>query len=399
MATLPVITVDGPSGVGKGTISHMLADCLGWHLLDSGALYRVTGQACVLEGVSWDDEPAVADVARHLDIAFSLADNGEMLVAYKGVDVSAAIRTEEGGRGASTVAAIPAVREALFARQRDFLRPPGLVADGRDMGTVVFPDAPLKFFLTASAAERAERRYKQLLEKGESVSLPRLLADIQERDERDSSRSVSPLIPAEDAIVIFAAVVFLTMVIIYQVGMDDMYTVERYNSDKARWRTHCPGADAHKRTASARVAFENRCLATSTREARSRTQLSTSVGNQLGDSSQRRRSSKYWRGATAANRGLTSSALTSGDKHPASTRTSGFTSQIKLADVCVRARLQPPPKPKLVGATTSNTSTGSNPRRRRTSSASSLLSTTTTCVVGLSARTDATAAAVSAAPL
>jgi cytidylate kinase len=162
----------------------------------------VTGQACVIEGVSWDDDPAVADVARHLDVAFTLADNGEMLVAYKGVDVSAAIRTEEGGRGASTVAAIPAVREALFARQRDFLQPPGLVADGRDMGTVVFHDAPLKFFLTASAAERAERRYKQLLEKGESVSLPRLLADIQERDERDSSRPVSPLIPAEDAIVI-----------------------------------------------------------------------------------------------------------------------------------------------------------------------------------------------------
>lgn len=202
VASVPVITVDGPSGVGKGTISHMLADRLGWHLLDSGALYRVTGQACVIEGVSWDDDPAVADVARHLDVAFSLAANGEMLVAYKGVDVSAAIRTEEGGRGASTVAAIPAVREALFARQRDFLQPPGLVADGRDMGTVVFPDAPLKFFLTASAAERAERRYKQLLEKGESVSLPRLLADIQERDERDSSRSVSPLIPAEDAIVI-----------------------------------------------------------------------------------------------------------------------------------------------------------------------------------------------------
>jgi cytidylate kinase len=180
----------------------MLADRLGWHLLDSGALYRVTGQACVIEGVSWDDAPAVAEVARHLDVAFTLSGNGEILVAYKGVDVSAAIRTEEGGRGASTVAAIPAVREALFERQRDFMQPPGLVADGRDMGTVVFHDAPLKFFLTASAAERAQRRYKQLLAKGESVSLPRLLADIQERDERDSRRPVSPLIPAEDAIVI-----------------------------------------------------------------------------------------------------------------------------------------------------------------------------------------------------
>lgn len=199
---VPVITVDGPSGVGKGTISHMLAERLGWHLLDSGALYRVTGQACVIEGVDWEDEQAVAEVARHLDVAFTLSDEGEMLVAYKGIDVSAAIRTEQGGRGASTVAALPAVRAALLARQRDFMQPPGLVADGRDMGTVVFCDAPLKFFLTASAAERAHRRYKQLIAKGESVSLPRLLADIQERDERDSNRSISPLVPAEDAIVI-----------------------------------------------------------------------------------------------------------------------------------------------------------------------------------------------------
>jgi len=202
MADVNVITVDGPSGAGKGTISHMLADTLGWHLLDSGALYRVTGQACLIEGVSWDDHPAVTEVARHLDVSFSAAPDGEILVAYKGADVSRAIRTEEGGRGASTVAAIPSVREALLARQREFLRAPGLVADGRDMGTVVFPDAPLKFFLTASAAERAERRYKQLIAKGESVNLPRLLEDIEERDARDRSREVSPLIPAEDAIVI-----------------------------------------------------------------------------------------------------------------------------------------------------------------------------------------------------
>jgi CMP/dCMP kinase len=202
VTTVPVITVDGPSGAGKGTISHMLADRLGWHLLDSGALYRVTGQACVIEGVSWEDHSAVAEIARHLDVEFILADSGEILVEYKGVDVSAAMRTEEGGRGASTVAAIPAVREALLARQRDFMQPPGLVADGRDMGTVVFRDAPLKFFLTASAEERAERRYKQLIAKGESVSLPRLLADIQERDERDSNRAIAPLVPAEDAIVI-----------------------------------------------------------------------------------------------------------------------------------------------------------------------------------------------------
>ncbi len=202
MPAVPVITVDGPSGAGKGTLSHLLADCLRWHFLDSGALYRVTGQACVLEGVSWEDAPAVTRVARHLQVEFVTDANGEVRVIYKGIDVSREIRTEEGGRGASTVAAIPAVREALLQRQREFLRPPGLVADGRDMGTVVFPEAPLKIFLTASAAERAQRRYRQLLEKGENVSLPRLLEDIEERDARDSSRSVSPLVPAEDAIVI-----------------------------------------------------------------------------------------------------------------------------------------------------------------------------------------------------
>ncbi len=156
MGEVPVITVDGPSGAGKGTVSHLLAAKLGWHFLDSGALYRVTGQACVIEGVSWDDHAGVADIARHLDVCFSAAANGEVLVAYKGEDISAVIRTEEGGRGASTVAAIPEVRTALLARQRDFRRPPGLVADGRDMGTVVFPQATLKIFLTASAAERAE---------------------------------------------------------------------------------------------------------------------------------------------------------------------------------------------------------------------------------------------------
>jgi cytidylate kinase len=198
----PVITVDGPSGSGKGTISQLLAAHLGWHLLDSGALYRVIGQACVIEGISWDDHGAVVEIARHLDVGFSLADNGEVLVAYKGVDVSAQIRTEEGGRGASKVAAIPEVRKALLKRQQEFLRPPGLVADGRDMGTVVFQDAPLKIYLTASVSERAERRYKQLIAKGESVSLPRLLRDIEERDERDRSRQFSPLVPAEDAIVI-----------------------------------------------------------------------------------------------------------------------------------------------------------------------------------------------------
>lgn len=202
MSQSQVITVDGPSGAGKGTISHLLADALGWHFLDSGALYRVVGQACLIEGVSWDDHPSVAALARNLDVSFVSSSSGEVMVAYKGKDVSRAIRTEEGGRGASTVASIPEVRLALLDRQREFAQSPGLVADGRDMGTVVFVDAPLKFFLTASAEERAQRRYAQLIAKGESVSLPRLLEDIQERDARDISRAASPLIPAEDAIVV-----------------------------------------------------------------------------------------------------------------------------------------------------------------------------------------------------
>lgn len=197
-----MITIDGPSGAGKGTVAHMLAEKLGWHLLDSGSLYRVTAFACLHDGVALEDEHKVAEVARHLDVRFEQAPSGEVLVFYRDVDASRAIRTEEGGRGASTVGAMPLVREALLQRQRDFAQPPGLVADGRDMGTVVFPEAPLKFFLTASAEERAQRRYKQLIDKGESVSLPRLLRDIEERDERDRSRSVSPLLPADDAIVI-----------------------------------------------------------------------------------------------------------------------------------------------------------------------------------------------------
>jgi cytidylate kinase len=202
MPTVPVITIDGPSGAGKGTIAHLLAGKLGWHLLDSGALYRVTAHACEVEGVGLADESQVADIARHLQVSFVRADSGEVLVCYRDRDCSRAIRTEEGGRGASTVGAMPLVREALLARQRDFQQAPGLVADGRDMGTVVFPSAPLKFFLIASGEERAERRYKQLKDKGENVNLARLLRDIQERDERDRSRSVSPLLPADDAIVI-----------------------------------------------------------------------------------------------------------------------------------------------------------------------------------------------------
>ncbi|HKK23039.1 MAG TPA: (d)CMP kinase, partial [Pseudohaliea sp.] len=186
----PVITVDGPGGAGKGTLCHLLARHLGWHLLDSGALYRVTAEACHRAGVPWEDETGAAAVAASLDVVFQPAADGTVSVLLAGEDVSRAIRTEEGGRGASVVAAWPQVRAALLERQRAFRRAPGLVADGRDMGTVVFPAAPLKIFLTASAEERARRRHRQLLAKGESVSLPRLLEDIRERDARDSRRAV-----------------------------------------------------------------------------------------------------------------------------------------------------------------------------------------------------------------
>ena len=197
----PVICIDGPSGAGKGTLSQRLATDLGWHLLDSGALYRVVGFAGRLAAVSLEDSDAGAEIARSLDVDFRPTEGG-VLVWLAGEDVTAHLRTEEGGRDASTVAALPAVREALLLRQQELARPPGLIADGRDMGTVVFPSAPLKIFLTASAEARAERRFHQLQGMGESVSLARLLIDIQQRDARDQSRTVSPLVPADDAIII-----------------------------------------------------------------------------------------------------------------------------------------------------------------------------------------------------
>ncbi len=196
-----VITIDGPSGTGKGTVSRRLQTWLGWHLLDSGALYRVVGLIAVEQRVSLADETALASVARTLDVVFEQADD-ETRVIVCGRDVSAEIRTEDMGAVASRVAAFAIVREALLQRQRDFQQPPGLVADGRDMGTVVFPHAALKIFLTASADERARRRHKQLIEKGISVSLAQLSGDIAERDRRDAERAVSPLKPADDAVLL-----------------------------------------------------------------------------------------------------------------------------------------------------------------------------------------------------
>ncbi len=201
--TVPVVTIDGPSGSGKGTLAQLLSRQLGWHLLDSGALYRIVGLAAVEAGVDLDDESALADVAAHLHVQFAATQPGEpAAVILDGRDISAAVRSEQSGYYASRVAVFSAVRRALHQRQRDFARAPGLVADGRDMGTEVFADAPLKIFLTASAEERARRRYNQLMNKGESVTLAALLEDIRARDQRDSERAVAPLRPASDAVII-----------------------------------------------------------------------------------------------------------------------------------------------------------------------------------------------------
>jgi cytidylate kinase len=197
---VPVLTIDGPSGSGKGTIGQSIATAHGWHFLDSGAMYRVVALAALDAGVDFSDVDRLVEIARDSDIRFLPRVGATAEVILNGDVVSERLRTEEAGAGASKVAAEPRVREALLQRQRDFRRAPGLVADGRDMGTTVFPQATLKIFLTASAEERAQRRYKQLKEKGFSVNLARLLGEIRQRDERDSTRSASPLRPAEDAI-------------------------------------------------------------------------------------------------------------------------------------------------------------------------------------------------------
>lgn len=198
---IPVITIDGPSGTGKGTVARWLKGSLGWHLLDSGALYRILGLAAEARGIALDNESALALEAATLTVEFlDRTDGTQVLLDH--TDVTDAIRTEVCGAAASRVAAHPAVRSALLERQKLFRKAPGLVADGRDMGTVVFPSAELKIYLTASVDERAQRRYKQLKEKGISVNLAQLLGDITARDRRDQQRLVSPLKPASDAVIL-----------------------------------------------------------------------------------------------------------------------------------------------------------------------------------------------------
>jgi cytidylate kinase len=202
MLRTPIVTIDGPSGSGKGTISRQVAVRAGWHLLDSGALYRLVALAGVKTGLKPDDVEGHARIAASMDVRFDVGPDGGELVALAGEAVTDQIRSEEAGQGASRVAAWPSVRSALLGRQRAFGAPPGLVADGRDMGTNVFPEADLKIFLTASPEERALRRYKQLKDKGSDVSLAALSREITERDLRDSTRAVAPLKPAPDAEVI-----------------------------------------------------------------------------------------------------------------------------------------------------------------------------------------------------
>lgn len=208
MSNMNLVTIDGPSGSGKGTVCHILAAKLQWHLLDSGALYRILAFAALQQKVSLDDEKSLADLALNLDVSFQ--SNGEGVdTLLAGENVGDKLRTEIVAQAASQVASLQVVRDALLARQKAFNQAPGLIADGRDMGTVVFPDAPVKIFLDASAEERATRRFNQLQSKGFNVSIAQILSEIKERDFRDRNRPVAPLKPAEDALVIDST--FLTI--------------------------------------------------------------------------------------------------------------------------------------------------------------------------------------------
>ncbi|WP_294893277.1 (d)CMP kinase [uncultured Gilliamella sp.] len=198
---IPVIAVDGPSGVGKGTLCQALANHFNWHLLDSGAIYRVLALAALKQNIALDDINQLTELALNLPLTFD-SSHGDVKVLLAGVDVSKEIRTEQTGGAASKVAAINEVRTALLQRQRDFRQLPGLIADGRDMGTVVFSDAPIKIFLDASAQSRAERRMKQLQDKQIHAKFPEILQEITARDERDRNRAVAPLKPAVDALII-----------------------------------------------------------------------------------------------------------------------------------------------------------------------------------------------------
>jgi len=200
--SVPIVCIDGPAGAGKGTVSRLVAQALGWGYLDSGALYRAVGVAASWEGIGLDEPEELAACASRTDIKFITQAHDEPKIIVNGKDATAEIRSELAGSMASALAALPSVRQALVDLQRGFRAPPGLVADGRDMGTVIFPDAPFKFFLTASPLERAQRRYKQLMEKGVSVKLDSLLHEIVARDERDANRAVAPLKPADDAVII-----------------------------------------------------------------------------------------------------------------------------------------------------------------------------------------------------
>jgi cytidylate kinase len=198
---IPILTIDGPGGAGKGTVCQLVAKKLGWHLLDSGALYRLTALAAQIHGVDMADDDGLATLAKYLDVQFMPNDDGVRIV-LEGQDVTGDIRTEQVASGASKVAKIPSVRAALLSRQHDFAEAPGLVADGRDMGTVVFTQAPVKIYLTASAEERAKRRFLQLQEKGVDSDIAQILEDIKQRDERDMNREVAPLKPAQDALIV-----------------------------------------------------------------------------------------------------------------------------------------------------------------------------------------------------